>query len=103
MQKLHPMKWLTRHAPSLVAAFAVVAGAAVVARAEEPVAAVAGVEADAARIRQLVFDMEKAFEQIDDYTTTMYKQERVKGHLRARRSRSSSASRSASTSSGPAR
>lgn len=81
MQKLHPMKWLTRHAPSLVATVAVVVGAAFTARAQEPVAAVAGVEADAAKIRQLVFDMEKAFEQIDDYTTTMYKQERVKGHL----------------------
>jgi outer membrane lipoprotein-sorting protein len=83
MQKLHPMKWLTRHVPSLIAAVTVVAGAALVARAEEP-AAVAGVEADAAKIRQLVFDMEKAFEQVHDYTTTMYKQERVKGRLMPR-------------------
>lgn len=81
MQKLHPMKWLTRHVPSLVAAVVVVTSAALDARADETVAATSGVEADAGKIRQLVFDMEKAYEQVNDYTTTMHKQERVKGHL----------------------
>ena len=82
MKKRHPMKWLTRHAPSLVRDGRRRRRRSVhPARAQEPAAAVAGVEADAALIPPLVFDMEKAFEQIDDYTATLYKQERVKGHL----------------------
>lgn len=79
MQKLHLMKWLTRHIPSLVASLAVLVASAPSARADEPVAS-AGV-ADAAKIRGFVYDMEKAYEQISDYTTTMHKQERVKGVL----------------------
>ena len=81
MQKLHPMKWLTRHVPSLRRDGRRRRRRSVHRSRPGSAAAVAGVEADAAKIRQLVFDMEKAFEQIDDYTTTMYKQERVKGHL----------------------
>lgn len=80
MQDLHPMKWLERQIPSLLASVAVFTGAALVAHAEEPVAVAAG-DGEAAKIRQFVFDMEKAYEQLSDYTTTMYKQERVKGHL----------------------
>ena len=80
MQKLHPMKWLTRHVPSLVAAFAVVTAATFVARAQEP-ASLADPGSDAAKIRGFVFDMEKAYDKVNDYTTTMFKQERVKGHL----------------------
>jgi outer membrane lipoprotein-sorting protein len=88
MQKLHPMNWsnrpsglgwLARRVSTLLASAAIVTCVApTIARADE---SAAGVEADAAKIRQLVFDMERAYEQVRDYTTTMYKQERVKGRL----------------------
>lgn len=72
MHKALPMKWLMRHPAPLAAAIAL-ACAAHVARADESV--------DAATIRQYVYDMEKAFERVQDYTTTFHKQERVDGEL----------------------
>ena len=81
MQKHHSIQWLERPIAALVASVAVLTGAALVAHADEPAAAVADDDGEAAKIRQYVFAMEKAYDEISDYTTTMHKQERVKGHL----------------------
>lgn len=78
MQKLHPMRWLKFHARAAGAAVLLVLCAAPLARAQDPAPAS---DDGAARIRQYVFDMEKAYERVQDYTTTFHKQERVKGRL----------------------
>ncbi len=44
----------------------------------------AAVTTDTQTIRQWVFEMEKAYTQVQDYTATFYKQERVKGRLLAK-------------------
>lgn len=79
MHKLPPMNWFTRVIPSSVPACALAFGT-LVARAEEPTAVASG-EVDPATIRQYVFEMEKAYERVNDYTTTFHKQERVDGEL----------------------
>jgi hypothetical protein len=83
MQKLPPMNWFTRVIPSLVPALALAFGT-LVARAGEPAAVAAPLaagEVDPAKIRQYVYDMEKAYGHVRDYTTTFHKQERVDGEL----------------------
>lgn len=77
MQKSRPMKWLARHLP-LVASLLVVAAAAPIVRADESASTAV---ADAATIRGYVYDMERAYQNVRDYTTIMFKQERVKGQL----------------------
>jgi len=72
MQKAPPMTWLTRHTTPLAAAI-VLACAAHVAHADQL--------ADPAAVRQYIADMERAYAQVQDYTTTFHKQERVDGDL----------------------
>ena len=72
MHKAPPMTWLTRHTTPLAAAI-VLACAAHAAHADQL--------ADPATIRQYIAEMERAYEQVQDYTTTFYKQERVDGEL----------------------
>ncbi len=67
---------------ALVLASVVTFGATVSASAQAPAAStpqVAG--ADATQLRQHVYAMEQAYAQVQDYTATFYKQERVKGRL----------------------
>lgn len=78
MHKLSPMNWFTR---PIAACSAVVLACASLSVIVAPGAAVAAEGEGATPIRQLVFDMEKAYERVQDYTTTFHKQERVKGTL----------------------
>ncbi len=55
--------------------------AAAPASAQAPVATTDASSATASQLRQHVYAMEQAYSQVQDYTATFYKQERVKGRL----------------------
>jgi len=78
MHKVPPMTWSTRPA---AAVFAAVVFACASLNLGAPSVVLAAEAADPAAIRQLVYDMEKAYEKVQDYTTTFHKQERVDGKL----------------------